>query len=53
MTWNATASLENAVVITAPQIVNAYLDEWRQILAISEPLDWESQWCAPQWRIGT
>jgi hypothetical protein len=53
MTRNATASLENAVVITSPRIVMAYLEEWRQILAISEPLDWTSDWCEPEWRIGT
>lgn len=52
-TQNAIMSLENAVVLRQPEIVNAYYAEWTQIEAISEPLDWESVWCAPQWRIGT
>ena len=53
LTANATASLENAVVIRRPSIARAYFNEWQQILALSEPLDWRSEWCAPEWRIGT
>jgi phosphatidylserine/phosphatidylglycerophosphate/cardiolipin synthase-like enzyme len=49
----ATKSLENAVIIQHEIIAQAYFSEWSQILALSEPLDWESEWCAPQWRIGT
>lgn len=52
-TQNATLSLENAVIIRNPTIVNAYYDEWEHIEALSEPLDWESEWCAPEWRVGT
>jgi len=50
---NAGYSLENAVVISDEKIAQAYYGEWGQIVAISEPLDWESEWIAPQWRIGT
>lgn len=53
LTANATASLENAIVISHPAIAIAYYNEWQQILALSEPLDWRSEWCAPEWRIGT
>ncbi len=52
-TFNATQSLENALFITNPEVVNAYYKEYGQIAALSEPLDWESDWVAPEWRIGT
>lgn len=52
-TRNAGRSFENAVVINDPVIAQAYLKEWAQLLAISEPLDWQSEWVAPQWRIGS
>ena len=38
-TLNATNSFENAVVLHDPKIVNAFYQEWGQILALSEPLD--------------
>jgi hypothetical protein len=53
LTKNAGMSLENAVLITDPAIVNAYYCEWGQIMALSESLDWESDWSAPEWRIGS
>jgi phosphatidylserine/phosphatidylglycerophosphate/cardiolipin synthase-like enzyme len=53
LTKNAAMSLENALVLTDPNIVRAYFREWEQILALSEPLDWGSDWCEPEWRIGT
>jgi len=52
-TKNATDSLENALYITEPSIVNAFFDEYGQIAAMSEPLDWTSDWTEPEWRIGT
>ena len=52
-TKNAGASLENALVLTDPNIVQAFFDEWAQLLAISEPLDWRSTWVVPEWRIGS
>ncbi|MEU8241428.1 hypothetical protein AB0C07_24540 [Actinoplanes missouriensis] len=52
-TYNATRSLENAVVIRQSDVVGAYLAEWGQIAAISEPLDWFQPWVQPEWRIGT
>lgn len=53
LTKNAAMSLENALVLTEPSIVTAYFKEWEQILALSEPLDWETDWVEPEWRIGT
>ena len=53
LTKNATLSLENALYVLDPIIVGAYAEEWRQITSISEPLNWTSDWCAPEWRIGT
>lgn len=52
-TKNAAMSLENAVVMDDQGIAHAYYREWEQILALSEPLDWESEWSAPEWRIGS
>jgi hypothetical protein len=52
-TQNAASSLENAIVSRDPSIVNAFYQEWGQIAALSEPLDWKSQWVEPEWRIGT
>jgi hypothetical protein len=51
LTWNAGRSLENAVLIQDPRIARAYYDEWMQVEAISEPLDWLVQWPAPEWHI--
>lgn len=50
---NATKSFENAVVLQNPKVTKAYYLEFQQILALSEPLDWEHDWVAPQWRIGS
>lgn len=52
-TKNAGMSLENALYLTDPRIVQAYYHEWEQIVTISEPLDWETDWAEPEWRIGT
>jgi len=52
-TSNGTKSRENAVVIESRQIAAAYFREWYQMFALSEELDWECDWCAPQYRIGT
>jgi hypothetical protein len=52
-TQNAVMSLENALVLTDPSVVQSYFHEWEQIEAISEPLDWTEDWSAPQWRVGT
>lgn len=52
-TKNAGNSFENGLLITDPNIVSAYFREYAQIAALSEPLDWESDWVAPQWRIGS
>jgi hypothetical protein len=53
LTRNAAMSLENALAITDPTVVQAYFREWEQVLALSEPLDWSSDWCEPEWRVGT
>jgi HKD family nuclease len=52
-THNATNSLENAVVLYDPEIVDAFYKEYKQIAAISESLDWTSEYVKPDWRIGT
>lgn len=52
-TANAGRSLENAVLIEDPVIAGAFLVEFEQVAALSEPLAWETPWVAPEWRIGT
>lgn len=52
-TDNATRSLENGLYITDPKIVKTYFDEWARVEAISELLDWTSDWVTPEWKIGT
>jgi phosphatidylserine/phosphatidylglycerophosphate/cardiolipin synthase-like enzyme len=52
-TYNATNSLENLICVKDKKITNAYYQELAQILAVSEPLDWTSKWCYPDWRLGT
>jgi len=49
----AMQSFENAVLIESHPIANAYFNEWGQITALSEPLDWSSEWIEPEWRVGT
>lgn len=52
-TGNSTNSFENAVFIHDTKIANAYLQEYLHVFALSEPLDWESEWINPEYRIGT
>lgn len=52
-TWNAGMSIENAVIIRDEKIARAYFNEWQQIFALSEPLDWNEEYVAPEYRIGT
>jgi phosphatidylserine/phosphatidylglycerophosphate/cardiolipin synthase-like enzyme len=52
-TRNAGLSLENAVVIHHQSVATAYCLEWSQLLGLSEALDWQYQWCEPEWRIGS
>jgi len=50
---NAELSFENCMILDDPKIVQAYMNEWGQLEALSEDLDWSSQWAEPEWRIGT
>lgn len=51
LTHNGTNSLENAVYLNDVGIASAYLREWAQVLALSEPLDWTSQWVEPNYDV--
>lgn len=53
LTKNAQLSFENAVLIRKKEIAQAYYQEYGQIASLSEPLDWSSDWVAPEWRVGT
>lgn len=46
-TNNGSNSLENAVVIRDKVIAKAYLKEFGQVAAMSEPLNWDSEWAQP------
>ena len=46
-------SRENALIIRDAIIGEGYLREWVEIMAMSEPLDWDSQWVDPEWRLGS
>ena len=55
---SGTRSFENAIYLEASNgyhpVMNAYLNEHHQIFALSESLDWGTEWtAAPQYRIGT
>jgi len=52
-TVNGGHSLENAIELRDADVVGAYFHEYTQALAISESLDWEYEWVAPEWRDGT
>jgi hypothetical protein len=52
-TRTATRSLENAVILKDPAIVGAFFNEFQQVYALSEPLDWETPYSDPEYRIGT
>ena len=49
----AQKSFENAIIIHNSQVAEAYAKEFSQIFAFSEPLDWNAEWVAPEYRIGT
>jgi hypothetical protein len=53
--WTNTAarSFENAIYTELPAVVDAFAREWAQVFALSEPLDWQSRWAEPEYRIGT
>lgn len=46
-------SVESAVVISDQTITKAYYNDFCQIFALSELLDWDCQWYAPEFRVGT
>lgn len=52
-TKNAAQSFENAIVVQNTQIAGSFMQEYSQVAALSEPLDWTSDWVEPEWRIGT
>lgn len=52
-TKNAGCSLENALIVRDRRIVRAYVQEFAQVAAVSEPLDWTSSWSQPQHFLGT
>lgn len=57
LTYNATMSFENNICMTdysgQNKFIHAYLFEHHQLFALTEPLNWEHEWCAPEYRIGT
>lgn len=52
-TFNASNSLENAVIIRDKAIADAYAKEFGVIFGISEPLNWSGTWIEPEHRLGS
>ena len=52
-TENGTRSFENVVVIEDSVVAEPFLQEWGQLAALSEPLDWKHEYVAPEYWIGT
>lgn len=52
MTQGALRNLDSAVVLGS-EPARLYYREWVDALSHSEPLDFDSEWCAPQWRMGS
>lgn len=52
-TENAARSRENAVYLRSATIARHYAAEWSRTLALSEPLDWSSNFIEPEWRFGS
>jgi uncharacterized protein YeeX (DUF496 family) len=50
---NSELSFENVIIIHDKDIAQKYFEEWANICALSEPLDWESEYIEPEWRIGS
>ena len=50
---NASRSWENAIIIDDRDVASAYANEFGQIFAFSESLDWSSPWCEPTYRWGS
>jgi hypothetical protein len=53
LTYNATLSRENAVILRRPRVAAQFMSEFQELLALSEPLDWQSQWVVPEFRYGS
>ena len=57
MVWTGSCNLsrqshrsrENTIIIRDPVIASAYMREWADLMSLSEPLDWDTEWVAPQW----
>ena len=53
ITHNASLSWENTLIVRDAKIAEAYLMEWAQLYAFSEPLDWKTEYMVPEYRMGT
>jgi hypothetical protein len=52
-TENSSNSLENALFIEDTALATVFYDEYAHIFTLSESLDWQTEWIAPEYRIGT
>ena len=53
LSYTATMSFENCIFIENEEIAQKYFDEYIQILALSEPLNWNSNYVEPEYRFGS
>lgn len=52
-TENGTRSLENALIIDDSVVASTFYDEWKNVLGLSEALDWFAPYVRPDFRLGT
>ena len=52
-TYNGTRSAENAVMIRDEAVAGAYAREHGHLFGLSEALDWQHEWVAPEYRLGS
>jgi len=53
LTSASEANAENAMWIESQKVAMVYYREWKRMLVMSEPLDWDSDYVAPEYRYGT
>ncbi len=53
MTFNATNSFENTIILNNREWAEQFYKEFEYLFGLSEPLDWDTPWVAPEYRVGT
>lgn len=51
LSQNASMSFESVVILYSVQAADTFLKDFRLLFSLSEPLDWQSEWLCPQFKI--